>query len=286
MTANDEPVRPVDTSAANRRSEADYRRTRRLHARRRTLRRRRLVAGIALVVVVAVAVGLLSGGSASRSGSASLGGGTPARQTSSAARQPHPAALRTSASPPAKHVHRLSPSPGSLPQTRAYPSGDSSQFRSLMRSLWDGIVRGSVEPALAAFFPRGAYLQLKTIASAGSDWTDRLVHDYALDIAAAHALLGRNAALARLLRVAVPSTYGHWIPPGVCDNSIGYYEMPNARVVYSEGGEVRSFAIASMISWRGVWYVVHLGAILRSADSGVVDEPTSGPGMSPYSGTC
>ncbi len=155
-----------------------------------------------------------------------------------------------------------------------------------MASLWSGVVRGSLAPAMAAFFPRGAYVQLKAIVSAGSDWTDRLVHDYAIDIAAAHTLLGRGAAHASLIAVNVPSAYGHWIEPGVCYNSIGYYEMPNARMVYRLNGRVRSFGIASMISWRGVWYVVHLGAILRSGDSGEVDEPSSGPGSSVYSGTC
>jgi hypothetical protein len=155
-----------------------------------------------------------------------------------------------------------------------------------MASLWAGIVRDSVVSALPAFFPRGAYTQLKAIDSAGSDWTNRLVHDYGLDIAAAHALLGRNAASARLIRVDVPSGFGHWIQPGACYNSVGYYEMPNARVVYGEAGQVRSFGIASMISWRGVWYVVHLGAILRSPDSGRVDDPASGYGTSAYSGTC
>jgi hypothetical protein len=178
------------------------------------------------------------------------------------------------------------PSPGSLPQTHAYPSGTSRQFKSLMGLLWAGIVAGSLEHALPAFFPEGAYLQLKAIGDAGADWSDRLVHDYGLDIGAAHALLGRDAAHARLVAVDVPSSYGHWISPGVCYNRIGYYEMPNARLVYREDGQVRSFGIASMISWRGVWYVVHLGAILRAADTGIVDSPSSGPGTSLYSGTC
>jgi len=177
-------------------------------------------------------------------------------------------------------------SPGSLPQTHAYPSGTNAHFKSLMASLWSGIVRGSLTSAMAAFFPKDAYVQLKAISSAGSDWTDRLVHDYAIDIAAAHALLGRGAAHASLIAVDVPARYGHWIEPGVCYNSIGYYEMPNARVVYRLNGRIRSFGIASMISWRGVWYVVHLGAILRSTDSGEVDEPASGAGTSVYSGTC
>jgi hypothetical protein len=155
-----------------------------------------------------------------------------------------------------------------------------------MASLWTGIVHDSLTPALAAFFPKGAYVQLKAIASASSDWSERLVRDYGLDIAAAHALLGADAARASLIAVNVPSSYGHWVQPGVCSNGIGYYEVPNARLVYRANGRIRSFGIASMISWRGVWYVVHLGAILRSTDSGTVDEPAAGPGSPVYSGTC
>jgi len=215
-----------------------------------------------------------------------IGGGSHPDRSGSAFNSTRTVAARKSIALRDTRALPAAPSPGSLPQTHAYPSASSTQFKSLMASLWAGIVHDSVVPALVAFFPKSAYLKLKAIASAGSDWTNRLVHDYALDIAAAHGLLGSNAAHARLLRVDVPSTYGHWVPPGVCYNDIGYYELPNARVVYNEGGRVRSFGIASMISWRGVWYVVHLGAILRSADSGVVDEPAYGPGTSAYSGTC
>jgi hypothetical protein len=147
-------------------------------------------------------------------------------------------------------------------------------------------VQGSLTPALPAFFPKGAYLQLKAIPSAGSDWTTRLTHDYGLDIAAAHRMLGRDAPKARLVAVDVAAGFGHWISPGVCYNRVGYYEMPNARMVYREYGQIRSFGIASMISWRGVWYVVHLGAILRSSGAGVVHEPSLGYGSVAYSGTC
>ncbi len=155
-----------------------------------------------------------------------------------------------------------------------------------MASLWSGIARDSPAPALAAFFPRAAYVQLKAIGAASSDWSGRLLHEYRLDIAAAHALLGVGAAGARLVSVNVPSAYGHWVQPGACYNSIGYYEVPNARLVYRERGQIRSFGIASMISWRGVWYVVHLGAVLRESHAGTVDEPELGPGTSAYSGTC
>ena len=95
-----------------------------------------------------------------------------------------------------------------------------------------------------------------------------------------------DASAATLLQVEVPEQYGHWVPSGVCDNRIGYYEVANARLIYTEDGQTRSFGIASLISWRGVWYVVHLGAILRSSSLGVVDDPEVGPGSSPDSTTC
>lgn len=184
------------------------------------------------------------------------------------------------------HTSSHPPPPGSLPQTRAFPSTRTAAFRREMSRLWLAIVTDRPRSARSAFFPEGAYLQLKAIAGAGADFQDRLLRDYALDIGAAHTLLGRGAAGAVLLGVRVHASYGHWVPPGVCYNRVGYYEMPNARVLYREHGEVRSFGIASMISWRGVWYVVHLGAILRSGVEGVVDQPAVGPGVSEPSSTC
>ena len=50
--------------------------------------------------------------------------------------------------------------------------------------------------------------------------------------------------------------------------------------------QIRSLGIASMISWRGVRYVVHLGAIFRSSDVGLVDDSSVRPGTSIASPTC
>jgi hypothetical protein len=155
-----------------------------------------------------------------------------------------------------------------------------------MAALWDGIRMDSPAAARAAFFPQGAYLQLKTIGDPQGDYQGRLLGDYGLDIGAAHGLLGARPAQAQLLEVRVPDTYAHWVPAGVCDNSSGYYEVAHSRLVYRADGEVRSFGIASMISWRGVWYVIHLGAILRSSSAGVVEDPQVGTGVSPPSSTC
>ena len=41
-----------------------------------------------------------------------------------------------------------------------------------------------------------------------------------------------------------------------------------------------------MISWRGVWYVVHLGAVLRSAAVGEVYQPAAGRGVAGPPGGC
>jgi hypothetical protein len=197
-----------------------------------------------------------------------------------------PAAAPSSASAAVVSLRATVDASARLPQTHAFPGAASRQFKALMAALWSGIAAGSPSRAAVAFLPKDAYVRLKAIAGAGEDWENRLFHDYALDVAAAHALLGSGASRARLLGVRVPAAYGHWVEPGVCYNAIGYYELPNARVVYSENGITRSFGIASMISWRGEWYVVHLGAVLRETDAGTVDEPALGAGQSSYSGTC
>jgi hypothetical protein len=175
---------------------------------------------------------------------------------------------------------------GSLPQTDALPSADSPQFQSMMSVLWNGIVTNSLAVAKPAFFPESAYQQLKTISYAQSDYVNRLEGDFSLDIAAAHDLLGTRASPAVLVGIDVPSQYAHWVRAGVCDNRLGYFEVANSRIVYNQDGVTRSIGIASLISWRGVWYVVHLGAILRSADAGVVEDPEIGPGHSAPSSTC
>lgn len=178
------------------------------------------------------------------------------------------------------------PAPGTLPQTPAEPPATSPQLHAEMADFWRAVQVGRVWPGVPAFFPEAAYVQIKAISDPQADWRNRLLGDYVLDVKAAHQLLGADPRAAKLLGVRVPESYAHWVPPNVCYNSSGYWEVPNSRVVYSAHGQVRSFGIASMISWRGVWYIVHLGAVLRSVNAGVVDDPAVGPGVSAYSGTC
>ena len=250
----------------------------------------------ALVVALAVPlVGVLAACGSSSSSSTVIS--VPPAQTSPSA-STTPAATRTATAtrttaagvPPVVHHRPLprphGPDPGTLPQTDVLPSADGPGFRARMADLWRGVQSGHTAPALPAFFPEAAYVQLKRVGDPASDWLYRLVADYGLDIDAARALLGPDPRSARLLTVIVEQAYAHWVPPGVCDNGVGYYEVPHSRVVYRAGGEVRSFGVASMISWRGDWYVVHLGSVLRPVVTGLVDDPQVGPGAPVPSATC
>lgn len=60
--------------------------------------------------------------------------------------------------------------------------------------------------------------------------------------------------------VTVPDT-AEWILPGVEYNKGSYWRVYGAEVHYSVGGAAHFFTIASLISWRGEWYVVHLSSI-------------------------
>jgi len=152
-----------------------------------------------------------------------------------------------------------------------------------MADLWLAVTTGNPRFGLPGFFPVAAYQQVKAIPCPAADWQDRLWDDFVVDVRAAHRLLGSGAALDRVI---VPRAYAAWVYPGACYNKIGYWHVPGARVVYREHGKERSFGIASLISWRGEWYVVHLGAVQRTGLTGIVDQPAVGPGIPGPPGGC
>jgi hypothetical protein len=212
---------------------------------------------------------------------------TPPRATAPAASSP--ASAKPSPSPsataPAKPAARplAPPDSGARPQTSALPKTSGKAFRNLAHDLWLAVTTGKAKYARPAFFPEKAYGQVKAIANPGSDWQNRLWYDFTLDLAAVHKLIAPGA---KLTDVLMPSQYYVWIPAGACYNSVGYWHAPGARVVYRQGGATHSFGVASLISWRGVWYVVHFGAVVRGGASGLVDDPELGPGSVGPPGNC
>ena len=239
----------------------------------------------ALLAVAVVATALLAGCGAAASPAATQvsttkTGPAPSSSSPGGGVTSAPASPRPSGPPTALPV---APGAGGLPQTRAFPGTNSAAFHDAMQDVWLAVTTGNARLALPAFFPQAAYQQLKAIYDPTADWDDRLWYDFTLDVAAAHHVVDPDA---HLVRVIVAGYDAAWVYPGVCDNSIGYWHVSGARVVYRQHGQERSIGIASLISWRGVWYVVHFGAVLRSAVTGIVDDPEVGPGAAGPAGGC
>lgn len=246
----------------------------------RLSRKSTLVAAVLAATVLLAGCGDGSAGRPAPTGKASVGGtGSPSAKSASPGASATPRAT-ASGSPSAVPV---APGAGALPQTRAFPSSRTAAFHNAMADLWLAVTTGDPRFGLPGFFPVAAYKQVKAIPNPASDWQARLWDDFVLDVRSAHRLLGSGATLDRII---VPKAYAAWIYPGACYNRIGYWHLPGARVVYREHDKERSFGIASLISWRGVWYVVHLGAAERTGVTGIVDRPAAGPGVPGPPGGC
>lgn len=174
--------------------------------------------------------------------------------------------------------------PGALPPTADRPAAPSPALDALAASLWAAVNGGGPPAAAGAFFPEAAYVQLKALRDDRSDYTYRLLAHFALDIGAAHRLLGSQPA--QLVGIVLPDSHVRWVPPGACANRIGYWYVAGTRIVYQVAGQTRSFGIAALDSWRGQWYVVHLGSELPPSGYGVVDLPAAGTGPFGSAGGC
>ncbi|HEY2549134.1 MAG TPA: hypothetical protein VGI64_01005 [Streptosporangiaceae bacterium] len=257
----------------------------------RTATRGTLATGLAIAALLATGCG---GGGASQQPGAAAGSPRPAPAVtvipdSPLSRQQSPASAVSPVTRPPDTTPRViavPPPPARLHQTMTRPSAHTRVFRAEMTDLWAAVVTGKARLAWQAFFPLAAYKQVKAIFDPAADWRDRLFAQFRLDVAAAHHHLGRPASRARLVRVITPSAEAAWIVPGVCENGVGYWHVGGARLVYREDGTLRSIGIASLISWRGRWYVVHFGAVLRPGSGGVVDSPAIGPGVPGPAGGC
>lgn len=210
-------------------------------------RRARVVVG-ALVAVV----GLAAGGACTSTDQTAATTDTSTATTS---------VVETTA-PPQTEAPTTTVDVGTLEQTDEEPAESGAQWDEHVDLLWDAIVTDDPEKALPFFFPEGAYLQVKrmTESEATADYANRLIAYYEQDIHALHRQLGSDAGSAELVELSVPPTAA-WIQPGVEYNKGSYWRVLDSSLVYEVGGVQRSFPVASMISWRGEWYIVHLSSI-------------------------
>jgi hypothetical protein len=151
--------------------------------------------------------------------------------------------------------------PGSLPQTDDRPSASGAAFDARVQGLWNAIVRDDPSLALPFFFPESAYLQVKAMNDPATDYQQRLIANYEQDIHTLHAQLGANAANASFTGIDVPDSQAVWVQPGEEYNKGSYWRVYGSTLNYTVDGTPGSFAVTSLISWRGEWYVVHLGEI-------------------------
>jgi hypothetical protein len=228
---------------------------------------------------------------------AGCAGGAGQAAKSSATTSTRAVSLRSPASPSPSPTPTLTPKPkpslaalpvappdaGGEPQTQAMPNMSSTSFKNAVHDIWLAVTTGDAAYAKPAFFPEKAYQQVKAIADPDYDWQYRLWYDFTLDLAAVHRLVPGNA---RLQTVLLPVGDAIWVPTGACYNSEGYWHVSNARVVYKADGATRSFGIASFISWRGAWYLIHFGAVVRGGAYGIVDDPETGPGSAGPTENC
>ena len=242
-------------------------------------RRRRSVAGIGLglvVFAVVVAVAVMGGSSAP----------SPTRAISPSTTIPSPTTTTSST-----NITTTTPAttdPGLLAQTTTEPPTDPTSLVSRLDPLWTAIQTGSLPTGMTVFFPQAAYLKMKSgvLPNPPGDYQSRLVALYNMDLGTYQAALGIPASSARLVTIGADPSIAHWVPPGACANTIGYWHLPNIRIDYASGGTESSFGVFSLISWRGAWYVIHLGPVPRTSGSGLLDLPAAGPGTPGPGGGC
>ena len=134
-------------------------------------------------------------------------------------------------------------------------------FDAGVQGLWQAIQQDRPELAMPFFFPESAYLQVKAIADPATDYQQRLVANYEQDIHTLHAQLGVDAAHAQLTGIDVPDSQAVLVQPGEESNQLPYWRVYGTTLHYTLNGETNSMPVTSLISWRGQWYVVHLGEI-------------------------
>lgn len=150
--------------------------------------------------------------------------------------------------------------PGTLPQTDEKPSGTGAEFENRMKVLANAIITNTPDTAVSAFFPVSAYKQTKKNTDPAADWKNRLIANFKVDVADANKKLGANAKNAVFTGATVPAT-AVWVKPGEEYNVGPYWRVFKAQMNFTVDGKNVQIPIESMISWRGQWYVVHLGTI-------------------------
>jgi hypothetical protein len=171
------------------------------------------------------------------------------------------AAARVVTTTPAATTTTAGSDPGALPQTDERPTASGATFTAGVDALWEAIAKDQPELGYPFFFPESAYVQVKAIGDPAGDYQHRLIANFDEDVHTLHAQLGANAANAKFVGITVPDDQAVFVQPGEESNQGSYWRVYGTTMQYEVDGQTGSFPVTSLISWRGQWYVVHLGAI-------------------------
>jgi len=167
--------------------------------------------------------------------------------------------------------------PGSLPQTPTEPTF-GAPFHAQMKQLFRAIKNDSAPIGATVFFPEAAYVSMKTgeIPDPTGDYVERLIGFYDRDLTAYHARLFGGPRRPWCASMRTPTS-----PSGSRRASARTRSATGTCQVFASCFDVAPISCRrslSLISWRGLWYVVHLGPNPRPVDVGTVDDFENGAG--------
>lgn len=154
-----------------------------------------------------------------------------------------------------------SPGPHTPSPSDAPPAATSDELVERARALFDAVVSGCVELADPFFFPREPFLPLKDVKDPGR-YHKQLLAAYHHDVRELHAQRRSwDGATFSGFELGTPPK---WVKPGEEWNKLGYFRTFDAKLSYVIAGKARSFAVHTIISWDGRWYVTHLAPIVHA----------------------
>jgi len=133
------------------------------------------------------------------------------------------------------------------------PSADGAQEHA--RRLFEAILHDRPEHAADVFFPREAFVLVKSMAHP-ERYHARLAQRFETDIHALHRTLAATPE-ATFERLELTHR-GGWVRPGEEGNRLPYWAARHARLHYRVGSTPRSLEVRVLISWGPRWYVIHL----------------------------
>lgn len=145
----------------------------------------------------------------------------------------------------------------SAPLDAGAPPAPVDELQARAKKLFEAIQKDEPEIAMAMFFPREAFLQLKDVKDPSAYW-DKLVKEYKAHIHSYHKKLGKKAAEAEFEALELNPKTQVYVAPKKEFNKTGYNKVTKSKLKYKLKGKTKQLDLATMIDHDSKWYVTHL----------------------------